>query len=451
MIPAGFEPFLKEAPFCVMARAALESLFARDRLDRLFESTAQIQYTRDLLFSQVVELMIAVVLRQQPSVRAAYLKGVGDITVSDQSVYNKLNGLELAVSAALVHDSATRLEPVIEALKAHHPSWLPGYRVRLLDGNSLSATQHRLAELRGTWDAPLPGRVLVVLDQQTGLATEVFLTPDGHDQERSLLADVRAVAGRRDVWIADRNFCTLAFLFGLHRAGAAFVIRQHGCLVGVPIGPKKKVGRCPTGVVYEQKLRLVHDGRELTIRRVSVELDTPTRDGDTTVHILTNLPKRAADAVAVAELYRKRWTIEGRFLEMAQTLDAEPHTLCYPPAALFAFCLGLMASNAVALLQAAVRAAHGHEAAEELSSYAVALDIQQMYRGMMVALPAGHWQVFAQMTPRELAAALRHMAQAIDLKRYRKTTRGPKKPVVRQAYKKGGHVSTHKLLQNRKE
>ena len=36
---------------------------------------------------------------------------------------------------------------------------------------------------------------------------------------------------------------------------------------------------------------------------------------------------------------------------------------------------------------------------------------------------------------------------AIDLARYRKATRGPKKPVARKVYKNGGHVSTHKLLQ----
>ena len=81
----------------------------------------------------------------------------------------------------------------------------------------------------------------------------------------------------------------------------------------------------------------------------------------------------------------------------------------------------------------------------------MALDIHQMHRGMMVALPADRWAVFGAMTPVELATVLRHMAESIDLKRYRKTIRGPKKPKARRAYKNGGHVSTHRLLQNRKE
>ena len=451
MLPTAFEPFLKEAPFCVMARASLESLFSPERLDELFERTAEVQYTRELLFSQLVELMTAVVLRQQPSVRAAYLKGVGTIGVSNQAVYDKLDGVELGVSAALVRDSAQRIAPVIGALKARQRSWLTGYRVRILDGNSLSATQRRLPELQTAWDAPLPGRVLAVLDQRTRLATDVFLTPDGHDQERSLLDEVLAVVRRRDLWIADRNFCTRKFLFGLNDAKAGFVIRQHGCLVGTPIGQRQTIGRGETGMVYEQRIVVCHAGRKLRLRRVTVELDTPTQDGDTQIHILTNLSKKTANGVAVGELYQKRWTIEGLFLEMSQTLNAEPHTLCYPKAALFAFCLGLVAANAVALLKAAVRAEHGPQAADGLSSYSVALDIQQMHRGMMVALPADQWAIFGEMTPTELAAALRQMAKSIDLRRYRKTTRGPKKPTARKVYRNGGHVSTHRLLLNRKK
>jgi hypothetical protein len=433
-----------------MARAALEGLFQPHRLDRLFDATAQKQYTRQLLFSQLVELMTAVVLRQQPSVRAAYRKGVGNISVSDQAVYDKLDGLELGVSAALVSDSAARLAPVIDQLKARRDSWLKSYRVRILDGNHLGATERRLVGLRDAWDSPLPGTVLVALDQQTGLVTDVFLTPDGHASERSLLDEVAAAVGAGDLWIADRNFCTQKFLFAIHRAGGRFVIRQHGRLEGELSGARRYVGRCDGGSVYEQPIALTFEGRVRTFRRVSVVLDEPTRDGDTEIHILTDLPHKRAGGARVARLYRRRWTIEGLFLEVSQTLNAEPQTLAYPKAALFAFCLGLLASNAVALIRAAVRAEHGAGAAEQLSVYYAALDIQQVYRGMMIALPADRWSVFGSMSADELARSLRQMARAVDLASYRKTTRGPKKPTARKVYKNGGHVSTHKVLLNRK-
>lgn len=446
MLPSTFEPFVRAAPFCVMTRAVLESLFSALRVDEMFARTAQKQYTRELLFSQLVELMTAVVLQQQPSVYAAYRKGIGAITVSDQSVYNKLDGMELGVSATLVRDSAARIAPVLDALGGRHDSWVKEHRVRVLDGNHLSATERRLVPLRDAWDAPLPGTVLAVLDQQTALVTDVFLTPDGHAQERTLLDEVLATAAERDVWIADRNFCTRKFLFALSGKGAAFVIRQHGILEGEPVGTKRLVGTTDTGAVYEQGLVCRFEGRTKKFRRVTLVLNTPTRDGDAQIHILTNLPKKVATASRVAELYQGRWTIESRFLELSQTLNAEPQTLAYPKAALFAFCLALVASNAVALLKGAVRAEHGQEAGADLSAYYAALDIQQVHRGMMIALPPEHWHGFRDMSAEQLAQALREMVRAIDLPRYRKTTRGPKKTPKRKVYKNGGHVSTHKRL-----
>ena len=42
------------------------------RLDEIFEQNAEGQYTNDLLFSTVADIMGEVVLRVQPSVNAAY-------------------------------------------------------------------------------------------------------------------------------------------------------------------------------------------------------------------------------------------------------------------------------------------------------------------------------------------------------------------------------------------
>ena len=450
MLPVIFDPFVKAAPFCVMARAALESLFSPQRLDELFQRTAQRQYTHELLFSQLVQLMTAVVLRQQPSVHAAYKNRVADITVSDQAVYDKLNHLELGVSEALVRDSAQRVTPVIDALSARLESWAQGYRVKVLDGNAPTATQRRLTELRDTWDAPLPGKALAVLDPQTGLCIDVFLTPDGHAQERSLLGDVLATVARDDLWIADRNFCTLGFLFGLGDRQAAFVIRQHGNLQGRLLGSRRSVGPSETGAVHEQDIEVEYQGQARVFRRVTVELDQPTRDGDRVIHILTNLPGGTVDALQVAELYRKRWTIETLFYEVTVALDCEPHTLGYPRAALFALCLALVASNAVALLKASIRSVHGTEKAAELSAYYVVLEISQTHKGMMVALPEDTWAFLREMPTSGLAALFRQLAKGIDLTRYRKAKRGPKKPPPeRKPYNNGGHVSTHKLIQKR--
>jgi hypothetical protein len=121
-------------------------------------------------------------------VHAAYQAQADQLGVSDQAIYDKLNHIELCVSAELVRDAARQAAPVIGELQAELPPLVPGYRTKILDGNHLAASEHRLAELRRTWAAPLPGQTLeVVLDQQLMLATEVVLCEDGHAQERSLL------------------------------------------------------------------------------------------------------------------------------------------------------------------------------------------------------------------------------------------------------------------------
>jgi hypothetical protein len=114
------------------------------------------------LFSSLVQLMSEVVLGVHPTVHAASQAKQETIGVSTTALYNKLDRVETGVSAALVRDSATLVEPVIKALETSHPRWIPGYQIKVLDGNPLSATEHRLKDLRGTWAAPLPGQALVV-------------------------------------------------------------------------------------------------------------------------------------------------------------------------------------------------------------------------------------------------------------------------------------------------
>src|SRR5947209_15138883 len=97
-----FERFVAKTPFAVMARSLLERTLTPEALDALFEEKADTQYTRELTFSSVVDLMGQVVTSAFPSVRAAYLDQSFDISVSLTSLYSKLQCIEAAVSAQLV-------------------------------------------------------------------------------------------------------------------------------------------------------------------------------------------------------------------------------------------------------------------------------------------------------------------------------------------------------------
>src|SRR5215475_2078832 len=448
-----FAPFVKERPICVMARAVLERLLDAQRIDALFARTAERQYTRELLFSSLVQLMSEVVLGVHPTVHAAYQANKDAIGVSTTALYNKLDRVETGVSAALVRDSAALAEPVVKALRASHSRWVPGYRIKVLDGNHLATTEHRLKELRGTWAAPLPGQALVVLDQQRMLITDVFLNEDGHAQERRLIAEVLQHVQADDLWIEDRNFCTLGLMFGMARRGAAFVVRQHGQVQGELVGRLTRQGTSRSGPVYEQAL-LVRDpdcGETMRVRRITVKLAEPTRNGDTTLHILSNVPPQRAAAAQLARVYGKRWSIETAFFEITTTLSCEINTLGYPKAALFTFCLALLAYNAVSLIKAALRSHHGRpKVKDEVSGYYLALEISRTYDGMMIAIPAPHWALFRDLSAQEFAGALHELASSVDLAKYQKHPRGPKKkPPERTPYQNGHHVSTAKLLAQR--
>lgn len=164
MLGEIFQRFVEKSPISVMVRGTLERILGAEALDAWYEQTAQKQYTRTLLFSTVYELMSQVVFSIKPSVHAAYQGREGEVGASIVSVYGKLQGMETATSAALVRYSATTLAPVIEWLDKGRTSWWEGYWIKIIDGNCLAATEHRLKPLRGLRAGALPGKSLVVYE-----------------------------------------------------------------------------------------------------------------------------------------------------------------------------------------------------------------------------------------------------------------------------------------------
>jgi hypothetical protein len=204
--------------------------------------------------------------------------------------------------------------------------------------------------------------------------------------------------------------------------------------------------------VFEQVMRLGDgDGGTMVVRRITVELDTPTRDGETEIHILTNLPAEVADALAIAALYLRRWTVEAAFGELATHLNGEIDALGYPKAALFACCVALVSYNVMSVVKAALRSVHGQEAVERLSFYSLADEVAGTHRGMMIAIPEDEWAVSPGLTAVAFGGMLLGLAAGVRLSAYRKQVRGPKRPQPkRESGAKFKHVSTAKLLEKRK-
>ena len=118
------EAFAQKAPAAVLVRAVLQRDLHPERMNQLFHNTAELQYEKKLLFSTVMMLMIDVSLKSVPSLNRAYLLHQEEIPVSIKALYDKVNGLEPAISRELVADSFRNLAPVVDQLNAKHTPFL---------------------------------------------------------------------------------------------------------------------------------------------------------------------------------------------------------------------------------------------------------------------------------------------------------------------------------------
>ena len=450
-----FERFLKKSPVSVMVRATLENVFSPKRLDKVFAQNAKQQRPSQLLFSTVVDSMSLVVCKIRPSLHAVYQANKKEFSVSVKSLYNKVNGVEPAVSEALVRETATDLCDIVQACGAARWPLLPGYRTLIVDGNHFPGVEHRIEELRTTRSGALPGQAIAVLEAETQLVVDAIGCEDGHSQERSLLPELARRISRRDVVVADRNFCTTNFLFDLRAQKAFFVIRQHGSTLTWQLtGRRRRVGKCGKDVIYEQIVKLTDPrrGETMYVRRITIKLHQPTRDGDSQVHVLTNLPKKIT-ARQVAKVYGKRWSIETAFGELATVLNSEIETLGHPPAAVLGFCVALVAYNQLIVVKAALRAVHGEETVDShVSSYYLADEIAGTWRGLAIAVDDTIWsRRFSGATASQMARFLLRAAKLVDLSAFQKHPRGPKKPPPKKTSgKKQKHVSIARILAKRK-
>ncbi len=62
-----------------------------------------------------------------------------------------------------------------QGLKAPRNSLLPAYCVKMLDGNCIAKTEHRLEVLRHTNAGPLPGKSLAIYDHALDMVVDVRL------------------------------------------------------------------------------------------------------------------------------------------------------------------------------------------------------------------------------------------------------------------------------------
>ncbi len=445
--PHELTPFVARAPLQVMVRSCLEWLIDEQTMQRLFDEVAQGQYTRALTLDFMVDTMLDVACGRHPSAGAALAAYRDRMQVTRQAFYAKLNRMEPAVGEAIVAHVASLAHNVISELRAAQNEPISGFCACVVDGTYLGGrTEHRIKALRQTGSAGLTGMALAVFALGSRTVRQVILQENAYTQERALLKDLQIGAG--EVWIGDRNFCVRSWLSRVHRAQSRFVVRWHRS--ACPFEAIDELHDAPGSKQGAREQRIWLDdpstGERMQARRIELALNTPTRNGDTTLVLVTDLPD-SVEADTCCDLYRNRWRIETHYLRLTRQLHCEPAGLNHPRAALFAFAMAVVAGNALAVVQSALQAEHGRAAVEELSYYYMVLVVASVWEGMSIAVPGHHWDFVRRYPPGELALWLRALAKSVPIEHFRRSHRGPKKPPTeRQSGAHQRHVSVKRLL-----
>ena len=448
------ERFSNAAPIAVMARASLTRLFSDDLLDQIFEDYATRQYTKQLAFSSAFWLMVDVVTKAKPSLNAAFQNEKESFAVSVQSVYNKINHTELPILENLVAITAGNIEEVMKCWNNPQPELIRGFSCRIIDGNVLAGTNHRIMELRETRAAALPGRSTCFYNCQTRLIDDIVLDKNGHAQDRSQIDSILIRVRKGEAIIGDAGYCTQKMMAGIQSRRAYFILRKPSNTAITRVGKEQKVGTSDTGHIYEQRCVLnCKDGTVLQLRLITIKRFKPTSAGKMVVELLTNLPARVK-AVNIAKAYRKRWTIENAFQDLGEVLATEINTLGYPSAALFGFAVGCVLQNMHSMIEQSLRIVHKSklEPTQRLSRYKLAIEIKTTTPGMEIAIESLVWErTFSKLSTKEFANWLLAMAKRTDVKDYLPYKWSPKGPPrKRKSGNRGNHVATHTLLLERK-
>ena len=105
--------------------------------------------------------------------------------------------------------------------------------------------------------------------------------------------------------------------------------------------------------------------------------------------------------------------------------------------------------NVLSVIKTAIAVGHDNpKIAEEVSTYYIALEISETWSGFRIALTDEEFaKLEGNRTAAQLAARLRFLGKQVNLKRFLKSKRGPKKPPPkRKSGNRGNHVATARVL-----
>ena len=210
----------------------------------------------------------------------------------------------------------------------------------------------------------LPGHTLVVLDPQLMLVIDAF--PRGWPWTcRSVRCwgKSEATVQPKDLGSTNRDFCTTGFLFGIARREGFFLVRQHAATLTYTLVERGRIGDGWKPAGSSSRRSATDDAGEVvpaTSDRGLGQADTRWRHRAPPADQCAGQARRAELVIGIAGVGRSRphsprW----------RGVNGEINALGYPKAALFSFCMALVAYNVLSTVRG-VRSVHGDKGREAL-------------------------------------------------------------------------------------
>jgi hypothetical protein len=458
---------LARLPLADSVLSLLGFLWSDSFLDRLYDEHRGRCYEQDLTFPRLAGLVRDALLVHHGSGRASFeaAEERQTLPVLVGSVYQKLARVPVAVSQALLRETAGQLPALLPPPAAAEPASSPlpaslrNVEVVTLDGKVLKHVPRRLKPLRRLQGKLLGGRVLVALAMHPGLAIAMNASLDAERNDCPMVPDtVRQVRGKvaGDIlFMADRQMCDLGLMALFTQRHDHFLIRYNRTLSFHP-----DPARPPRHGTDAQGRRFVQEwgwagaasqrGRRQYVRRITL-----AREGgaaEDVILVTDLLDERQHPAADLLEAYRQRWGIEQVFQKVTEVFNLKHLIGTRPQAIIFQAALCFVLYNLIQVVRCHVARA-GECAPESVSTQKLFEDIEAELTAWskLGDTPALTQHVRALNLADNPAAMRRHLQRRLGTLWRDRWIKSPSRPQPggqrRTVRVKGGRSSVWKVLQ----
>jgi hypothetical protein len=447
----------KQLPLAEAVMVVSNYVLSDESLAEMYETHRGRSYEKIITFPLFVRLISDALLVHDGKGHQAFKRAIEDdeLTTSLQAAYQKLQRVPNQLSEGFLTDSTARLRDIFPAnALSNVPSSLKNYTVINVDGKKLKHLEMRMAVTRGLKGSVFGGKLVVGMDQRTGLTLAMSSDLDGEVADQPLVPGLLSQIRQYDLgpvlYVEDRGFCDLVQP-SLLCEGEFFLMRHHPKVSFHLDHSKSKVcGKDSKGRKYKEEWGWL--GKPDDPRRVYVRKITVFENGKERLVLVTNLLNaKKIPGSDLLDVYTHRWDIEQLFQRTTEVFSLNALISSTPQATIFQAAYCFLISNIIATIRAYLAASQEIQPSD-VSAYEVHYDTRQELIAWLKLINAEATADLTEgaQTPGRIRQCLKSLMSRAWTNRYMKAPSTKHTPVEKKKYIPGGHTSMERLLNRKK-